>query len=94
MTTLPENAREPFHLLAGAEASPVILHVPHSSRALPASVRDGILLDDDALAAELGRITDSHTAELATAAAGLCPSRLAVRQPAVQAGDRPGTFPR
>ncbi|WP_327678440.1 N-formylglutamate amidohydrolase [Streptomyces sp. NBC_00467] len=73
MTTLPENAREPFHLLAGAEASPVILHVPHSSRALPASVRDEILLDDDSLAAELGHITDSHTAELATAAAGLCP---------------------
>ncbi|WP_405997589.1 N-formylglutamate amidohydrolase [Streptomyces sp. NBC_00829] len=64
-----DTAHEPFHLLAGADASPVLLHVPHSSRVIPASVRDGILLDDPALAAELGHITDGHTAELAAMAA-------------------------
>ncbi len=71
MRTVVDNTREPFHLLPGADTSPVLLHVPHSSRAIPPSVREGILLDDQALAAELGHITDAHTAELATAAARL-----------------------
>ncbi|WP_406513503.1 N-formylglutamate amidohydrolase [Streptomyces sp. NBC_00161] len=53
----------------GAPDSPVILHVPHSSRAVPADVRAGILLDDRALEGELDHITDSHTAEIAARAA-------------------------
>ncbi|MEU6863322.1 N-formylglutamate amidohydrolase [Streptomyces sp. NPDC046876] len=60
---------ESFRLLPGAAASPVILHVPHSSRAIPASVRSGIVLDDPALERELDHITDSHTADIAAAAA-------------------------
>ncbi len=40
---------------------PVILHVPHSSRQIPAEVRSDILLDDKSLAAELDEMTDSHT---------------------------------
>ncbi|MGW9024183.1 N-formylglutamate amidohydrolase [Streptomyces sp. NPDC055722] len=58
-----------FELLPGADESPVILHVPHSAREIPPDVRDGILLDDAALARELDHITDAHTAELAGLAA-------------------------
>ncbi|MGW3952822.1 N-formylglutamate amidohydrolase [Streptomyces sp. NPDC004752] len=60
-----------FELLPGAADSPVILHVPHSAREIPATVRAGIVLDDAALERELDDITDAHTAELAEAAAGL-----------------------
>ncbi|MFD7033077.1 N-formylglutamate amidohydrolase [Streptomyces sp. NPDC059917] len=62
----------PFQLLPGAADSPVLLHVPHSSRVVPDSVRADIVLDDDALERELDHITDSHTAEIAAAAAALC----------------------
>ena len=60
-----------FDLLPGAEESPVILHVPHSAREIPAEVRAGIVLDGPALERELDHIVDAHTAELAEAAAGL-----------------------
>ncbi|MEU2717137.1 N-formylglutamate amidohydrolase [Streptomyces sp. NPDC007205] len=60
-----------FALLPGAPASPVLLHVPHSARAIPADVRAGIALDDAALERELDLITDAHTAELAERAAAL-----------------------
>ncbi|MFE9793169.1 N-formylglutamate amidohydrolase [Streptomyces goshikiensis] len=53
----------------GSPGSPVILHVPHSSRAVPAAVRAGILLDDRALETELDHITDAHTARIAAGAA-------------------------
>ncbi|MER7913825.1 N-formylglutamate amidohydrolase [Streptomyces sp. NPDC096068] len=58
-----------FDLLPGAPDSPVLLHVPHSSRAVPPDVRAGILLGDDELARELDHITDAHTAEIAASAA-------------------------
>ncbi|WP_217167084.1 N-formylglutamate amidohydrolase [Streptomyces sp. AC512_CC834] len=60
-----------FELLPGAARSPVILHVPHSSRAVPAGVRPGIVLSDAELERELDHMTDSHTAEIAEAAARL-----------------------
>lgn len=59
-------------LLPGAPDSPVILHVPHSSRAIPTTVRRDIVLDDVALERELDHITDSHTAQIAAAAAARC----------------------
>ncbi|MFF8289535.1 N-formylglutamate amidohydrolase [Streptomyces sp. NPDC016309] len=59
-----------FELHPGDPDSPVILHVPHSARAVPADVRAGIVLDDAALEAELDHITDAYTAEIAAAAAG------------------------
>ncbi|MCX5063048.1 MULTISPECIES: N-formylglutamate amidohydrolase [unclassified Streptomyces] len=62
----------PFQLLPGAPHSPVILHVPHSARRIPAEVRAGIVLDEAALERELDHITDAHTAELADAAAQRC----------------------
>ncbi|MFE3324437.1 N-formylglutamate amidohydrolase [Streptomyces sp. NPDC059176] len=57
-----------FQLLPGAASSPVILHVPHSSRTLPTDVRRGIVLDDRALQRELDHITDAHTEEIAARA--------------------------
>ncbi|MER5474345.1 N-formylglutamate amidohydrolase [Streptomyces sp. NPDC002685] len=80
----PDTAEAPdsFALLPGAVHSPVILHVPHSSREVPAPVRAGILLGDAALESELDHITDAHTAELAAAvaeAAGLTPWRFVNR---------------
>ncbi|MFJ9815080.1 N-formylglutamate amidohydrolase [Streptomyces sp. NPDC101151] len=59
-----------FELLPGAAESPVLLHVPHSARAVPDDVRKGILLDDAALERELDHITDSHTERIAGRAAG------------------------
>ncbi|MFF5493671.1 N-formylglutamate amidohydrolase [Streptomyces aquilus] len=60
-----------FELVPGAGESPVILHVPHSAREIPADVRAGIVLDDAALERELDHIVDAHTAELAERAAVL-----------------------
>ncbi|MEU6510922.1 N-formylglutamate amidohydrolase [Streptomyces sp. NPDC046942] len=71
-----------FDLLPGAPDSPVLLHVPHSARAIPEDVRRGIVLDDAALERELDHITDAHTAELAERAAelaGLTPWRFVNR---------------
>ncbi|MFF4584947.1 N-formylglutamate amidohydrolase [Streptomyces sp. NPDC001388] len=59
-----------FELLPGAAGSPVILHVPHSAREIPAEVRAGIVLGDAELERELDHITDSHTARIAEEAAG------------------------
>ncbi|MEU6372752.1 N-formylglutamate amidohydrolase [Streptomyces sp. NPDC046909] len=77
------TAAEPsFELLPGAAESPVVLHVPHSAREIPAEVRAGIMLDDSALERELDHIVDAHTAELAdaaTQAAGTAPWRFVNR---------------
>ncbi|WP_327308878.1 N-formylglutamate amidohydrolase [Streptomyces sp. NBC_01298] len=71
MNHRPESP-ESFEILPGADASPVILHVPHSSRVIPESVRRGIHLSDPALDRELDHITDAHTAEIAAVAAAAC----------------------
>ena len=47
-----------------AAARPIVGHVPHASLRIPPGERGGILLDDDALAAELLRLTDRHTDRL------------------------------
>ncbi|MFI8203010.1 N-formylglutamate amidohydrolase [Streptomyces sp. NPDC085937] len=78
MTVVPPS----FDLLPGDPASPVILHVPHSAREIPADVRSGIVLDDAALERELDHITDAHTASIADAAAraaGVTPWRFVNR---------------
>jgi N-formylglutamate deformylase len=41
-----------------------VLHIPHSSRRVPAEMRQTILLDDAALNNELLRMTDAYTDEL------------------------------
>ncbi|MFG2358861.1 N-formylglutamate amidohydrolase [Streptomyces sp. NPDC048521] len=71
-----------FELLPGAAESPVLLHVPHSARAIPDDVRQGVLLDDAALERELDHITDAHTAQIAeqaAASAGVRPWRFVNR---------------
>ncbi|KUO10085.1 N-formylglutamate amidohydrolase [Streptomyces sp. DSM 15324] len=67
----PAAAAPSFALLPGAAASPVILHVPHAAREIPAGVRAGIVLDDAALERELDHITDAHTDAIAGEAARL-----------------------
>ncbi|WP_180685621.1 N-formylglutamate amidohydrolase [Streptomyces gossypiisoli] len=71
-----------FELLPGADDSPVLLHVPHSSRQIPGDVRAGIVLDDAALERELDHITDAHTERIAAEAAevaGVAPWRFVNR---------------
>ncbi|MFF6986372.1 N-formylglutamate amidohydrolase [Streptomyces sp. NPDC010273] len=72
MTPSEPSSEPSFELLPGAADSPVILHVPHSAREIPADVRADIVLDDPALARELDHITDSHTARIADEAARAC----------------------
>lgn len=67
-----------FRTVAGSADSPVVLHVPHGARRIPGEVRERILLDDDALALELDRMTDAGTGRVAHGAAD-----------AVAAGRRP-----
>jgi N-formylglutamate amidohydrolase len=51
----------------GAATSPVILHVPHASRAISPSA--GLTLDPEALTLELDHLTDAHTDRIAQQAA-------------------------
>jgi N-formylglutamate deformylase len=58
-----------FEVRPGTAGSPVILHVPHSSRRIPPDVRDRLRLADRALEAELDLMTDAHTDRIAARAA-------------------------
>ena len=58
-----------FEIVPGDASCPYVVHVPHSSTTIPHDVRAQLLLDDDALAAELRQMTDARTAELASLAA-------------------------
>ena len=53
---------------AGDDASPVILHVPHSSRTIPSDLLPTYHLTPEGLEAELDAMTDAYTADLALAA--------------------------
>lgn len=50
-----------YAVAPGSADSPVVLHVPHSSRVIPSGVRQGILLSDKELNRELALMTDAHT---------------------------------
>jgi hypothetical protein len=82
--------------IAGDPDSPWILHVPHASTRIPGTVCERILLDDDALDAELQAMTDAHTDLLAKriTRAGHPPTPLVVCQPPLAAGRGPRAFPR
>lgn len=56
-------------LMTGDASSPVILHVPHASRAIPREIRSTLTVTNDQLAAELDEITDAHTDVIAEYAA-------------------------
>jgi N-formylglutamate amidohydrolase len=65
-----------FEILPGSAESPVILHVPHASRCVPAAVRERLLLDETELENELDHMTDADTdlvAARAAAAAAVTP---------------------
>jgi len=64
-----------FDLVPGDRRSPVILHVPHASRALTPAARRGLLPDDAVLADELDHLTDAYTDLIARRAAGLAAVR-------------------
>ncbi len=64
-----------YRVIPGAVNSPVLIHVPHGSRVIPARVRTHITLDDIELAAELSRMTDAHTAMLAERSAARAGTR-------------------
>ena len=68
--TAEDGAPLNFEIVPGDASSPYVVHVPHSSTRIPDDVRAQLLLDDDALAEELRRMTDARTAELASLAAG------------------------
>ena len=50
-----------FDLIAGSADSAVILHIPHSSRVIPADTRQDLLFSDQDLERELDEITDTLT---------------------------------
>lgn len=58
-----------FEVIPGDASSSVLLHVPHSSTIIPEHCRDGIVLSDDELAAELAAMTDADTDRIADGAA-------------------------
>ncbi|MCU7726014.1 N-formylglutamate amidohydrolase [Actinoplanes sp. KI2] len=64
-----------FDITPGASASPVILHVPHASRAITPEARAGLLVTDAQLGEELDHLTDAHTDLIAARAAGLAHER-------------------
>lgn len=64
-----------FAVIPGDPASRVVVHVPHSSTAIPSWVRERITLSDDDLVRELELMTDARTDEIAEAAAGMASIR-------------------
>lgn len=58
-----------YRIVSGTRESPIVLHVPHSSRNLTPLARDSIVLDDARLAEELDHMTDAHTELIARRAA-------------------------
>ena len=63
-----------FEVITGSANSPLILHVPHSSRFIPQDVRQDLLLSDEELARELDEITDTLTDAIALTAVGKLPT--------------------
>ena len=57
-----------FTVLPGDEGSPVVIHVPHSSRLIPPDIRADLMLTDKELAEELDEASDTATDEIAIAA--------------------------
>ncbi|ROZ42676.1 N-formylglutamate amidohydrolase [Rhodococcus sp. WS3] len=57
-----------FTVIPGDKGSPVVIHVPHSSRLIPPGIRADLMLTDKELAAELDEATDTATDEIAIAA--------------------------
>lgn len=67
----PGTPPRSFEVLPGSRTSPVVVHVPHSSRVVDPEARTSIVLDDAALATELDAMTDADTDLLAERAVAL-----------------------
>lgn len=61
-------------VVPGDELSPVLIHVPHSSRFIPPEIHADLLVSDRALTEELDEATDTATDDIAAAAAA-CATR-------------------
>ena len=61
------------------DVGPVVVHVPHAATHVPDAVRAGVLLDDEALAEELRRMTDHRTDVLAAGTATVGATRFVNR---------------
>ena len=66
--TCGRSVPDAFTVLPGDEGSPVVIHVPHSSRLIPPDIRADLMLTDQELADELDEATDTATDEIALAA--------------------------
>jgi N-formylglutamate deformylase len=74
------GSRPDVEVLAPAGRSiPVLVHIPHAGTRVPASVRETLLLDDDALATELRLLTDHRTDVLAAGTGELGATRVVHR---------------
>ncbi|NKW46039.1 N-formylglutamate amidohydrolase [Rhodococcus hoagii] len=62
-------------VVPGDELSPVLIHVPHSSRFIPPEIRADLLVSDRELMEELDEATDTATDAIAAAAAACAPMR-------------------
>ena len=68
--------RPRFAIVAPAAARrPIVAHIPHASRVIPADVRAGLLVDDTDLDRELLRLTDWHADRLYASVADLGATR-------------------
>jgi len=59
---------ENFSILNRQTSSPIILHVPHSARTIPDSVKSALLLSGPILEEELNEVTDTLTDQIALGA--------------------------
>lgn len=66
--TCGRSVPDAFTVIPGDEGSPVVIHVPHSSRLIPPDIRTDLMLTDQELADELDEATDTATDEIAIAA--------------------------
>ncbi|WP_415394430.1 N-formylglutamate amidohydrolase (plasmid) [Rhodococcus globerulus] len=66
--TSGRSVPDAFTVIPGDEGSPVVIHVPHSSRLIPPDIRADLMLTDQELADELDEATDTATDEIALAA--------------------------
>ena len=67
---------ENFSIHNRNSSSPVILHVPHSSRRIPDDALAGLLISGDLLEQELDEITDTLTDQIALSAVAGLPSNI------------------
>ncbi len=74
MRAAGSSTRQPPHASPHTNWPPwVVFHVPHASTVVPGHARAAIILDDDELAIELGRLTDHGTDVLFVPPGAQCP---------------------